>query len=142
MCVRIIAISSTLPLREYAVYLLQAYDYAPDDPLICLSLAIASVGRAMQRQSDNRHHLITQVNLFHLIYHTHSYASQGMAFLSRYRELRGETAPCVEEVEYNFGRVFQQLGMHFTCNNDATSDVSDRTPCAGDKALRTHFGLG
>lgn len=43
------------------VYLLQAYDYVPDDPLVCLSLAIASVGRAMQRQSDNRHHLITQV---------------------------------------------------------------------------------
>lgn len=43
------------------VYLLHAYDYAPDDPLICLTLAIASVGRAMQRQSDNRHHLITQV---------------------------------------------------------------------------------
>ena len=44
-----------------AVYLLQAYDYAPNDPLVCLSLAIASVGRAMQRQSDNRHHLIAQV---------------------------------------------------------------------------------
>ncbi|KAI1783533.1 TPR-like protein [Ganoderma leucocontextum] len=77
-------------------YLLQAYDYAPDDPLVCLSLAIASVGRAMQRQSDNRHHLITQ----------------GMAFLTKYRELRGETAEGLDEVEYNFGRVFQQLGLH------------------------------
>jgi hypothetical protein len=44
-----------------AVYLLHAYDYSPDDPVICLSLAIASIGRAMQRQSDNRHHLVTQV---------------------------------------------------------------------------------
>jgi hypothetical protein len=43
------------------VYLLHAYDYSPEDPLICLSLAIASIGRAMQRQSDNRHLLITQV---------------------------------------------------------------------------------
>jgi general transcription factor 3C polypeptide 3 (transcription factor C subunit 4) len=29
--------------------------------MICLSLAIASAGRAMQRQADNRHHLIAQV---------------------------------------------------------------------------------
>ncbi|KAI0766969.1 TPR-like protein [Trametes elegans] len=77
-------------------YLLQAYDYAPDDPLVSLCLAIASIGRAMQRQSDNRHHLITQA----------------MAFLTRYRELRGDTAQGMDEVEYNFGRVFQQLGLH------------------------------
>ena len=43
------------------VYLLHAYDYCPDDPMICLCLAIASAGRAMQRQSDNRHHLVVQV---------------------------------------------------------------------------------
>ncbi|RDX56401.1 TPR-like protein [Lentinus brumalis] len=77
-------------------YLLQAYDYVPDDPLVCLSLAIASIGRAMQRQSDNRHHLITQ----------------GMAFLTRYRELRGDAAGGLDEVQYNFGRVFHQLGLH------------------------------
>lgn len=29
--------------------------------MICLCLAISSLGRAMQRQSDNRHHLIAQV---------------------------------------------------------------------------------
>ncbi|KAI0664249.1 TPR-like protein [Cubamyces menziesii] len=77
-------------------YLLQAYDHAPDDPLVCLCLAIASIGRAMQRQSDNRHHLITQA----------------MAFLTHYRNLRGDTGQGVDEVEYNFGRVFQQLGLH------------------------------
>ena len=33
------------------VYLLHDYDYCPDDPMVCLCLAIASVGRAMQRQS-------------------------------------------------------------------------------------------
>ncbi len=44
------------------VYLLHAYDYCPHDPLICLCLAIASIGRAMQRQADNRHHLIAQVD--------------------------------------------------------------------------------
>jgi len=45
-----------------SVYLLHAYDYCADDPMICLCLAIASIGRAMQRQSDNRHHLVVQVS--------------------------------------------------------------------------------
>lgn len=39
-----------------------------------------------------------------------SFVRQGMAFLTRYRELRGDTAEGLDEVEYNFGRVFHQLG--------------------------------
>ncbi|KAJ3881396.1 hypothetical protein F5051DRAFT_397138 [Lentinula edodes] len=77
-------------------YLLHAYDYCPEDPMISLSLAIASIGRAMQRQSDNRHYLI----------------AQGMAFLSKYRTLRSVDPARLSEVEYNFGRMFQQLGLH------------------------------
>jgi len=77
-------------------YLLHAYDYCPNDPMICLGLAIASMGRAMQRQSDNRHHLV----------------AQAMAFLTRYRALRQAEAAESDEVEYNFGRAFQQLGLH------------------------------
>ncbi|PFH45985.1 hypothetical protein AMATHDRAFT_8403 [Amanita thiersii Skay4041] len=77
-------------------YLLHAYDYYPEDPMICLCLAIASIGRAMQRQSDNRHHLVTQA----------------MGFLSKYRELRKEEEDGAGEVEYNFGRAFHQLGLY------------------------------
>lgn len=77
-------------------YLLHAYDYCPNDPMICLGLAIASMGRAMQRQSDNRHHLI----------------AQAMAFFTRYRNLRQADTVESDEVEYNFGRAFQQLGLH------------------------------
>ncbi|KAF9032358.1 hypothetical protein BJ165DRAFT_1535052 [Panaeolus papilionaceus] len=77
-------------------YLLHAYDYYPNDPMICLCLAIASIGRAMQRQSDNRHHLVVQA----------------MAFLTKYRKLRGTTTAEVREVEYNFGRTFHQLGLY------------------------------
>jgi len=77
-------------------YLLHAYDYCPEDPMILLCLAIASVGRAMQRQSDNRHHLI----------------AQGMAFLSKYRSIRSVDLVRASEVEYNFGRMFHQLGLH------------------------------
>ncbi|CAL1715852.1 unnamed protein product [Somion occarium] len=77
-------------------YLLHAYDYCQEDPLICLCLAVASIGRAMQRQADNRHHLITQ----------------GMAFLTKYRNLRGGLADEMDEIEYNFGRTFHQLGLY------------------------------
>ena len=66
------AICESCPNVHYArsllivliVYLLHAYDYCPNDPMVCLCLAIASIGRAMQRQSDNRHHLIAQVGVF------------------------------------------------------------------------------
>ncbi|KAG8952110.1 transcription factor TFIIIC subunit tfc4 [Tulasnella sp. 424] len=71
----------------------RAYDLQQDDPVICLCLAIASASRAMQRQSDNRHHMI----------------AQGLAFIQRYKEIRkGEH---IEEVDYNFGRLFHQLGL-------------------------------
>lgn len=43
-------------------YLLQAYELQPQDPLICLNLAVACVSRAMQRQADNRHSLILEVH--------------------------------------------------------------------------------
>ncbi|GJJ15577.1 hypothetical protein Clacol_009855 [Clathrus columnatus] len=42
-------------------YLLHAYEYQPKDPVICLSLAIAYLGRAMQRQADNRHYMIAEL---------------------------------------------------------------------------------
>lgn len=33
-----------------------------------------------------------------------------MAFLSKYRIIRNEDANSMDEVEFNFGRAFQQLG--------------------------------
>jgi general transcription factor 3C polypeptide 3 (transcription factor C subunit 4) len=50
-----------------SVYLLHAWDCCTDDPVISLSLAIASIGRAMQRQADNRHQLIAQVSVILLL---------------------------------------------------------------------------
>lgn len=86
----------------FLVYLLHAYDYCPDDPMVNLCLAVASMGRAMQRQADNRHHLI----------------AQAMAFLTRYRELRSRDPNGLQEIEFNFGRAFQTLGTllitHYT----------------------------
>ena len=93
------------------VYLLHAYDYQPNDPVICLSLAVAYLGRAMQRQADNRHYMIAQVNA------DFSYAgsdllktSQSLAFLSQYRNIRLQDQANIDEVEFNFGRAFHQIG--------------------------------
>lgn len=73
-----------------AVYYLRAYELYPNDPLICLSLALAYTHRAMQRQTDNRHYQL----------------AQAMAFLDGYRK----NASNKQEVQYNVARVFHQLG--------------------------------
>ena len=79
-----------------------------------LSLCVASLGRAMQRQADNRNYLVTQVNSTP---YTRAASSadivKAFGFLARYRSLRGSTADdeFADEVEYNFGRAFHQLGL-------------------------------
>ncbi|KAG6915765.1 hypothetical protein DXG01_009970 [Tephrocybe rancida] len=104
-------------------YLLHAYDYCPEDPMICLCLAIASIGRAMQRQSDNRHHLITQADLGLVMI-------QAMAFLSQYRKLRTQNPQGLEEVEYNFGRAFHQLGLysHAVTHYERVLELAEKAP--------------
>lgn len=72
-------------------YLLKAFELDPYDPMICLNLAQAYIGRAMVRQVDNRLHAITTAS----------------AFLVRYRKLGGDD-PCVD---YNFARAFHGLGI-------------------------------
>lgn len=63
------SISTSLPLlslldrtdEDVVVYFLRAYELAPTQPLVCLSLAIAYVHRSMSRQSDNRQHQLATV---------------------------------------------------------------------------------
>ncbi|KAF7979955.1 hypothetical protein HWV62_40398 [Athelia sp. TMB] len=107
----------SIDVRSYQTalyYLLQAYDLAPEDPMICLNAAIASIGRSMQRQADNRHHLV----------------AQGLAFLSRYRNLRKAVPGGVHEVEFNFGRAFQQLGLysHAVKHYERVLEIQDGQP--------------
>jgi len=77
--------------QSASVYYLRAYDLRPDDPMICLSLALAYTHRAMQRQADNRHHSL----------------AQAIALLNSYRKLRDNEV----EVNYNVARIFHQLGI-------------------------------
>ncbi|GAA93757.1 uncharacterized protein L969DRAFT_44134 [Mixia osmundae IAM 14324] len=71
---------------------LAGWDDLDDCPAAALSIAISYIHRSMQRQSDNRHHQI----------------AQGFAFLGKYAELRGQC----QEVDFNYGRVFQYLGLN------------------------------
>ncbi|KAF7297042.1 TPR-like protein [Mycena indigotica] len=103
-------------------YLLMAHDLTPEDPLISLSLTAALLGRACQRQCDNRHHLV----------------AEAMAFLARYREYRaGITDQHNSEIEYNVGRSFHHLGLyshavkHYERAIEA-ADPNDPTSCVSE----------
>lgn len=76
---------------------------------------MAYLGRSMQRQADNRHYMIAQVGTDILMSdwfsHTfHLFLPQSLAFLSQYRNIRLKDQANVDEVEFNFGRAFHQIG--------------------------------
>ncbi|KAL8900715.1 MAG: hypothetical protein Q9192_000916 [Flavoplaca navasiana] len=78
-------------------YFYRAFAMAPTNPAINLSLALAYIQHAFKRQSENRHHLITQ----------------GLTFLFTYYELRHESAIQSEqqEAEFNVARTYHMLGL-------------------------------
>ena len=65
----------------------------------------------MQRQADNRHHMIAQVGLFPACVKLILSSFQGLAFMSQYRKIRARDSDSTQEVEYNFGRLFHQIGQ-------------------------------
>lgn len=48
------------------VYFLRAHKIIPLEPLVNLCLGIAYLHRAMQRQTDNRHHQVAQVGIYQI----------------------------------------------------------------------------
>lgn len=77
-------------------YLSRAHSVAPKDTIILLSIGIAHIHRAIQRQTTNRHLQVVQ----------------GLSYLMQYYDLRtkqglGETM----EANYNLGRTFHMLGL-------------------------------
>lgn len=85
---------STVPALNYY---LRAHAAAPNDPLICFSVGLTYLHRAMQRVTDNRHLQILQ----------------GAAFLFQYYKLRKLCGFAeAQESNYNMGRALQQIGTH------------------------------
>ena len=66
-----------------------------------------------------------------------------MAFLSRYRSLRQSNATGLDEIEFNFGRAFQQLGIFVHSLVYAAAVIMFPRPAfARCQALRTCVGNG
>lgn len=78
-------------------YLNRAYNRYSKDPMICLTLGLAHVHRAMQRLSSNRH-----IQLL-----------QGFSYMIEYQELRLVDATDYEkqEVEFNMGKLYHLIGL-------------------------------
>lgn len=85
-------------------YYFRARELGIIDPLLELSIGLAYIHRAVQRQADNRHTMILQ----------------GLTFIMHYYRLtlkKAENYPPLESAavrqcaEFNVGRAFQQLGM-------------------------------
>lgn len=99
------------------VYLTRAYREYNKDSTICFMLGLAHVHRSMQRNSNNRH-----IQLL-----------QGISYLLEYKECRQNNASVYElqEIEYNFGRLFHMLGLptlairHYTKVLDYHEQIQD-----------------
>lgn len=77
-------------------YLNRAYELAPKDPLLLLSVGLAHIHRALQRQTTNRHLQIVQ----------------GLTYLMQYYDIRCSSGPSeAMEANYNLGRTFHMLGL-------------------------------
>lgn len=96
-----------------------------NDPLICLTAAVACFGRALNRQVDNRHQVIVQ----------------GFAFLHLYRQIRADHGHCVSEVSYNFGRAFHLLSLYQLAvpHYQQVLDMHDGNTKAKERSRQTGF---
>ncbi|KAK9475358.1 uncharacterized protein V1510DRAFT_443573 [Dipodascopsis tothii] len=77
-------------------YYMRAFAVVPNDPMVLLSIGMAHIHRAMQRQTNNRHLQIVQ----------------GLSFLMNYYSVRCRSGPKeVQEANYNVARTFHLLGL-------------------------------
>ncbi|EFR04389.1 hypothetical protein MGYG_07396 [Nannizzia gypsea CBS 118893] len=78
-------------------YFFRAYALDPENPAILLSIGLSYINHSLKRQSDNRHYLVME----------------GLAFMQEYRRIRSQSSILQEkqEVEFNFARVWQLLGI-------------------------------
>ncbi|KAI3406719.2 TFC4 [Candida oxycetoniae] len=78
-------------------YMNRAYEHYNRDPMICLMLALSHLHRSMQRLSANRH-----IQLL-----------QGISYFLEYQQHRSNNGTLyeIQEIQYNFGRLFHTLGL-------------------------------
>lgn len=78
-------------------YFFRAFAITPEDPVLNLSIGVAYFQHALKRLSENRQYQI----------------QQGIAFITRYYDLRTKDQVPVhqQEAEFNIGRVYHGLGL-------------------------------
>jgi general transcription factor 3C polypeptide 3 (transcription factor C subunit 4) len=78
-------------------YLFRAYALDPNNPVILLSIGLSYIHNSLKRQAENRHYMILQ----------------GLSFMQEYRLVRERSSVPQErqEMEFNFARVYQLLGL-------------------------------
>ena len=74
------------------------------DPLLELSIGLAYLHRAMQRQADNRHIMVLQA-LTYIFQYYHMYRERSQKYAGR------AGAAMRQAAEYNVGRAFHQIGL-------------------------------
>jgi general transcription factor 3C polypeptide 3 (transcription factor C subunit 4) len=78
----------------------------------------------MQRQADNRHYMIAQVGAGALLLHPfHEPIPQSLAFLTQYRSIRLKDQANIDEVEFNFGRAFHQIGRLWSYRDPVPTEI-------------------
>ncbi|KAK2853309.1 hypothetical protein FQN49_005200 [Arthroderma sp. PD_2] len=79
-------------------YFFRAYALDPENPAILLSIGLSYIHHSLKRQSDNRHYLVME----------------GLSFMQEYRRIRSRSTILQEsqEIEFNFARVWQLLGIN------------------------------
>lgn len=80
-------------------YFFRAYALDDQNPAVLLSIALSYIHTSLKRQSDNRH--------YHIM--------QGLSFLHEYRRAREKPGALLQEkqeMEFNFARTWQGLGLN------------------------------
>lgn len=94
-------------------YWLRIFARLQSDALVCLTCAIACIGRASNRQVDNRHQVVMQAFAFlHMYRHIRRRARQHALAQRGQEEGIGQQEDDEGEVHYNFGRGAQHLGLY------------------------------
>lgn len=79
-------------------YFFRAYALDDQNPMCLLSIALCFIHHALKRQSENRHYLVMQ----------------GLSMMNEYRRSRTKPGSLLQErqeMEFNFARVYQGLGL-------------------------------
>jgi general transcription factor 3C polypeptide 3 (transcription factor C subunit 4) len=115
---------------------MRARALGPPDPLLELSIGLAYLHRAMQRQADNRHILVLQGMTFVFQYYR---AIQERA--RRYTANQG--AAMRQEAEYNVARAFHQTGLlsHATAYYDRVIEISKEEDLKNDLVFEAAHNL-